>query len=453
MTEISIDNSKLPGVKEVVRDFAVLEDHTLAHTLQEQEIEHHLATNIQRNRLVKKDLQVAKQLQQEEDLQAQARIKNRHNELELLDVEIAQEIQEKLVIEAELRRRQEEKDEDIARLLQEKEEKRRKNYPSSPTQQEPYLDHGGHRKGRHKESEYDRHHRHERPDKPRKERNEPRSEYFESDTKIGIRGHSAESRPFCKYDDDTGHHRHENHPHRSSNKKDRPGRPPPPRSNRHEDLGNDRTNGEHFNEHLSRRGRSQSHEFPGTHSSGKGRHHEHFDASDPKCGDCESERHRRRTPSPKRERQHRDTGCRPKGTRDTHRTKSREEYDAEIARKLQERELKVNVEDVRAAQLAQDEEIARWLMEKEERAYKKSKSREKTDKRRPEEWEQHAHEHVRPRSREGQEQHRSKSDKPYRPLPPAPDEDHEDYTNRSQHNSPRPNSKSQSSHKGSYYRP
>ncbi|XP_053315023.1 coiled-coil domain-containing protein 50 isoform X2 [Spea bombifrons] len=288
MTEISIDNSKLPGVKEVVRDFAVLEDHTLAHTLQEQEIEHHLATNIQRNRLVKKDLQVAKQLQQEEDLQAQARIKNRHNELELLDVEIAQEIQEKLVIEAELRRRQEEKDEDIARLLQEKEEKRRKNYPSSPTQQEPYLDHGG---------------------------------------------------------------------------------------------------------------------------------------------------------------------CRPKGTRDTHRTKSREEYDAEIARKLQERELKVNVEDVRAAQLAQDEEIARWLMEKEERAYKKSKSREKTDKRRPEEWEQHAHEHVRPRSREGQEQHRSKSDKPYRPLPPAPDEDHEDYTNRSQHNSPRPNSKSQSSHKGSYYRP
>ena len=37
------------------------------------------------------------------------------------DCEIAQEIQEKLTIEAERRRIQEKKDEDIARLLQEKE--------------------------------------------------------------------------------------------------------------------------------------------------------------------------------------------------------------------------------------------------------------------------------------------------------------------------------------------
>ncbi|KAM6160534.1 coiled-coil domain-containing protein 50 isoform 2-T2 [Erethizon dorsatum] len=130
MAEVSIDQSKLPGVKEVCRDFAVLEDHTLAHNLQEQEIEHHLASNIQRNRLVQHDLQVAKQLQ-EEDLKAQAQLQKRYKDLEQQDCEIAQEIQEKLAIEAERRRIQEKKDEDIARLLQEKElqeEKKRKKH-------------------------------------------------------------------------------------------------------------------------------------------------------------------------------------------------------------------------------------------------------------------------------------------------------------------------------------
>nr|KAF6477247.1 coiled-coil domain containing 50 [Molossus molossus] len=134
MAEVSIDQSKLPGVKEVCRDFAVLEDHTLAHNLQEQEIEHHLASNIQRNRLVQHDLQVAKQLQ-EEDLKAQAQLQKRYKDLEQQDCEIAQEIQEKLAIEAERRRIQEKKDEDIARLLQEKElqeeKKRKKHFPES----------------------------------------------------------------------------------------------------------------------------------------------------------------------------------------------------------------------------------------------------------------------------------------------------------------------------------
>uniref|UniRef100_A0A670KHE4 Coiled-coil domain containing 50 n=1 Tax=Podarcis muralis TaxID=64176 RepID=A0A670KHE4_PODMU len=115
MAEISIDQSKLPGVKEVCRDFAVLEDHTLAHSLQEQEIEHHLATNVQRNRLVQYDLQMAKQLQEEEDRKARARIQERHKDLERQDCEIAQEIQVKLVIEAEQRRRQEEDDEERKR--------------------------------------------------------------------------------------------------------------------------------------------------------------------------------------------------------------------------------------------------------------------------------------------------------------------------------------------------
>ncbi|XP_061861746.1 coiled-coil domain-containing protein 50 isoform X2 [Colius striatus] len=135
MAGIGIDHSKLPGVKEVCRDFAVLEDHTLAHNLQEQEIEHHLATNVQRNRLVQHDLQMAKQLQEEEDLKARAQIQKHRKDLERQDCEIAQEIQVKLVFEAEQRRRQEEKDEDIARLLQQRElqeeKKRKKHYPES----------------------------------------------------------------------------------------------------------------------------------------------------------------------------------------------------------------------------------------------------------------------------------------------------------------------------------
>ncbi|XP_071998688.1 coiled-coil domain-containing protein 50 isoform X2 [Engystomops pustulosus] len=291
MTEVTIDKSKLPGVKEVCRDFAVLEDHSLAHSLQEQEIEHHLATNVKRNRLVKHDLQVAKQLQEEEDLRAQTRIKHHHNELELLDGEIAQEIQEKLVIEAERKRLQEERDEDIARTLQEKEEKRRKkHYPPRSPEELYYPDHEGH--------------------------------------------HS-------------------------------------------------------------------------------------------------------------------------KGHRDGPQGRSRDIRDAEIARRLQEEELRVNTQDYRAAQLAQDEELARWLMEKEQQSYKKSKGREKlSDRKRPDERELNSHEQSRPRSRE--EPHRSRSDKPYRPLPPAPDEDHSDddhdCTNRNTHGSPRSGSRSQPSHKGSYYR-
>ncbi|KAJ6655525.1 hypothetical protein lerEdw1_005103, partial [Lerista edwardsae] len=179
MAEIGIDQSKLPGVKEVpllgetefeslagilrvelevctaelaavevkggtslCRDFAVLEDHTLAHSLQEQEIEHHLATNVQRNRLVQHDMQIARLLQEEEDRKAQACSQERRKDIERQDCEIAQEIQVKLVIEAEQqRRRQEEDDEDIARILQQKElreEKRRKKPPAEPLLPGPY---------------------------------------------------------------------------------------------------------------------------------------------------------------------------------------------------------------------------------------------------------------------------------------------------------------------------
>ncbi|XP_051874070.1 coiled-coil domain-containing protein 50 isoform X2 [Pristis pectinata] len=128
MAEFSIDQSSLPAVNAVCRQFAVREDHSLAHNLQEQEIEHHLASNVQRNRLVQNDLQVAKKLQEEENKKAQMRLQRRQREMELRDNQMAQVIQDELALENEKRRRQEEKDEAIARKLQEKEEKLRRKH-------------------------------------------------------------------------------------------------------------------------------------------------------------------------------------------------------------------------------------------------------------------------------------------------------------------------------------
>lgn len=306
MAEVTIDQSKLPGVKEVCRDFAVLEDHSLAHSLQEQEIEHHLASNVQRNRLVQHDLQVAKQLQ-EEDLKAQAQLQKRYKDLEQQDCEIAQEIQEKLAIEAERRRIQEKKDEDIARLLQEKElqeeKKRKKHFPES-SGVSAYGD----------------------------------SYYYEDG---GMK----------------------------------------PRV---------------MKEAVS-------------------------------------------TPS-----------------RVTHR--DQEWYDAEIARKLQEEEILATQVDMRAAQVAQDEEIARLLMAEEKKAYKKAREREKSslDKRKHDpEWKPKTAKSAHSKSKESDEPHRSKNDRPARPPPPAmTDAEGLDYTpSGNQHNSTRHYSKSESSHKGFHYKP
>ena len=52
-----------------------------AHSLQEQETEHHLALNVQRNHLVQHDLQVAKQFQNE-NLNAQAQLQKNYKDLE-----------------------------------------------------------------------------------------------------------------------------------------------------------------------------------------------------------------------------------------------------------------------------------------------------------------------------------------------------------------------------------
>ncbi|NXG75553.1 CCD50 protein, partial [Baryphthengus martii] len=232
--------------------------------------EHHLATNVQRNRLVQHDLQVAKQLQEEEDLKARAQ--KHRKDLERQDCEIAQEIQVKLVFEAEQRRRQEEKDEDIARLLQLQEEKKhKKHYPES--QGDSYED-----------------------------------SYYAENGGTRLRGTQQ-----AVYD------------------------------------------------------------------------------------------------TPRRE---------------------QELSDAEIARKLQEEELLANEADQKAAQVAQDEEIARLLMAEEKKALKKGKEREKSSfekRRHDQDWKHEASESTRSRSKEGPETQRHRGERSSRSQPHLDDVEHARY--------------------------
>ncbi|XP_059817178.1 coiled-coil domain-containing protein 50 isoform X3 [Hypanus sabinus] len=149
MAELGIDQSSLPAVNAVCRQFAVREDHSLAHNLQEQEIEHHLASNVQRNRLVQHDLQVAKKLQEEENKKAQIRLQRHQQEIEIHDNHMAQVIRDELALENEKRRRQEEKDEAIARKLQKEEEKlRRKHQVIDREPLDAIFDENGGLKGR-----------------------------------------------------------------------------------------------------------------------------------------------------------------------------------------------------------------------------------------------------------------------------------------------------------------
>ncbi|XP_047442873.1 coiled-coil domain-containing protein 50 isoform X4 [Mugil cephalus] len=320
---VSIDQKKLPGVKEVCRDFAVLEDHCLAYNLQEQEIESHLASNVHKSRLVQKDLQVAKKLQEEEDERAKVQNQKQHVDIERQDNEIAQEIQEQLVRQAEQQRQQEEKDAAIARKLQEKEmkeERRRQKQLESNFEEEYFEDHGGrivHRG----------------------------SGAVVAETKYGV---SEATKGLTKLD-----------------------------------------------------------------------------------------------------------------------IRDQELIDMEVAKKLQEEEIKASKMHVRAAQVAQDEEIARLLMEQEKREYRKNREREKEkerererlamERRRPEgDYRPNPEEVVRPRTREEYEYQRQKNhNKPARPPQPRT----HDYENvnpgyvYSEHPvAPRAPTRPEAAYKGAYYK-
>ncbi|XP_043912389.1 trichohyalin-like isoform X2 [Protopterus annectens] len=118
-----VDQAHLPQVQDVRREFAVLEDGALAHCLQEQEIEQYYASNIQKNRLVQKDIRVARKLQDEEAKQGKSTVVEQQKEIAERDSEYARAIQEEIRKQLEESKRREEEDKEIARRLQEEEER------------------------------------------------------------------------------------------------------------------------------------------------------------------------------------------------------------------------------------------------------------------------------------------------------------------------------------------
>lgn len=557
MDGLGIDQSKLPGVKEVCRDFAVLEDHTLAHNLQEQEIEHHLATNVQRNRLVQHDLQMAKLLQEEEDRKAQVRIQERRKNIERQDCEIAQEIQVKLVIEAEQRRRQEEDDEDIARILQQKElqeEKRRKKPPAEPVQ------HSSHEKGPYPESrdhscdslreptsaclrspqpqsgdrqlQRPREHRRGPPlvsegldlevlgstSEARKARSGQRHRREKQDRKPGswepaveleddelerssrgrrrepvsqerlrgppafildgelecAGGGSRERRPrgqerTCAQDRaDDGSHLYYDRKHVKRQERRLPSLETSPNPVMEERHPNRRRSSSHSPDVARRRLPLEGR--PASKAEARHRDLEELSRQGPRR---DVERERERAGYGTRAILHRgenwemesggqrSPGTKSRGTKEAIYQKPRptfqeqEFYDAEIARKLQEEELLASQVDKRAAQVAQDEEIARLLMAEEKKAYKKAKDRERGSsdkKRRDQDGKQDPNELMRPRSREGHEPHRPRSDKPTRPPPPFTEDPDHPSSPASQHRSVHEAGKPDPSHRGFRYK-
>ncbi|XP_035953390.1 coiled-coil domain-containing protein 50 isoform X2 [Halichoerus grypus] len=486
----------------VCRDFAVLEDHTLAHSLQEQEIEHHLASNIQRNRLVQHDLQVAKQLQ-EEDLKAQAQLQKRYKDLEQQDCEIAQEIQEKLAIEAERRRIQEKKDEDIARLLQEKElqeeKKRKKHFPepsgSSAYGDSYYYENGGVWA--------------ECPKPQSATNNEDGTSYINQPQSRRARELGSGVSRSCRLQSDGNHVKQRNkkpkHPvenleeledHCSSGRflssyslgkvransqidteqrerkrsdHERLQRPPLPKISGEVFLSTGFDDGEANSIHRTRNWEKQSRhqdQLSPKSSQKAGLHcKEAVYGRDHGQGEHRERRHRPRTPpfsESEEQLQLHDTGMKPRGMKEAVSTPSQvahrdqEWYDAEIARKLQEEEILATQVDVRAAQVAQDEEIARLLMAEEKKAYKKAKEREKSslDKRKHDpDWKPKTTKSAHSKSKESDDPHRSKNDRPARPPPPTMTEAEDlDYTHFTNHNSTRHFSKSESSHKGFHHK-
>ncbi|KAK1896998.1 Coiled-coil domain containing protein 50 [Dissostichus eleginoides] len=533
-TDLSIDKNKLPGVKEVCRDFAVLEDHCLAYNLQEQEIESHLASNVNKSRLVQTDLLVAKKLQEEEDLRAKGQIQKQHVETERQDNEIAQEIQEELVRQAEQQLKQEEKDAAIARKLQEKEmkeERRRQKQMESNLEEEYFEDHGAARRHldpdkhrRHKSSSPGRHdayapvssHRDNSPEysstqpkRRRYPRQDPaaphsRSRYPEHPL-VAEGGRSRHADPYPehllpskgKHGDrypeyeptEPGRARGEGGDDTVVKRKEKPVRPPPPQStierDRKKDRQHDRDRGRDLDweKHMVKdqrreqdprgaraggrederqrerdrqiqkdkdrqRVRTMSRErgFEGDPGHSRDRPREDvFDDLELEGGGPGRERSHSRSNGETGRIVHRGSGAVvgeefgvTEATKGLTKLDIREQElkDMEVARKLQEEEIKASKMHVRSAQVAQDEEIAR--LGRPEGDYRPS-----------------SEEVVRPRTRDEQEHQRQRHhNKPSRPPQPRG----QDYENvnagygYSDHAPPRAPTRPEAHIRGAYYK-
>ncbi|XP_068001767.1 coiled-coil domain-containing protein 50 isoform X1 [Melanerpes formicivorus] len=515
MAGIGIDHSKLPGVKEVCRDFAVLEDHTLAHNLQEQEIEHHLATNVQRSRLVQHDLKVAKKLQEEEDLKARAQ--KHQKDLERQDCEMAQEIQVRLVFEAEQRRRQEEKDEDIARLLQLQEEKKHKKHYPEPQghtvyEDSYYAEDGERRWGQPREQVCGRPgggggargvRRRERQEEawlapgeasghrrcpaelppeapPASKASDGRPQPWKSASqgrsrrhpRLDLEGEAEQSASGCSNSWEQQERRAAcrekawrppspdlqsehglSEQGRQSRKPRRPGREKhlpaleveleaeqeawQPGSSQPGSSQPGSSQPLRSAKHRPRpRGRCSPRVVPDEDLHGAESRDSHRRGEE---RDCKRTGHRKPSPSLHAVSQgkvgsyQRDSGTRLRGAQqamyDTPQSEQ-ELTDAEIARKLQEEELLASEADQKAAQVAQDEEIARLLMAEEKKALKKGKEREKSSlekRRHDQDWKRDASESSCSRAKEGPETQRHKGDRSARSQPHVDDFDRARY--------------------------
>ncbi|XP_078483909.1 uncharacterized protein LOC100183971 [Ciona intestinalis] len=124
----SIEQEPVRPVTEAVQEYRVIEDGALAYHLQEREIEHHYACNVENRRTVMQDIRTAQQLQDEEDRRARIFTLEQQAQLEKTDEKLAEAYQEKLfkkhLQEEQERKEREERDNEIAFMLMERERRR-----------------------------------------------------------------------------------------------------------------------------------------------------------------------------------------------------------------------------------------------------------------------------------------------------------------------------------------
>ncbi|XP_078498989.1 uncharacterized protein LOC144754714 isoform X1 [Lissotriton helveticus] len=416
MTEYPIDQSSLPRVEEVRRDFSVREDGALAHCLQEQEIEQHYASNIQKNKLVQKDIRIAKRLQDEEDERNKIRSLEKQRQIEERDSEYARVIQEELRRKAEECQRREEEDKEIAKKLQELEQKEVERWSlDSPTRiQEDSRSQC--RFPSEQEEEY--YYCQEANNKSPKMRNSKRSRRTpEHDCSLQLsKGWTAPTGyPSERSSSQDQPEEHQANSHRNVNQEARNNRNEEqiqivPRGRTHSFEHSERTQSKYSIDQMgeSRHGRSRSLREQGNqfsqHHPGKNRHSKtrsvessEFDASG---RNQHSQRNRSRQlhanlsvtshSSPRKEDGLRsgDTSLEPNPADDLEwqiaelQLQSTDQLlqDEELARRLQEEEEKqlttsrnqIQIEDFRAAQVAQDEEIAKYIQRQELESHRRS---------------------------------------------------------------------------------
>ncbi|XP_059817175.1 coiled-coil domain-containing protein 50 isoform X1 [Hypanus sabinus] len=500
MAELGIDQSSLPAVNAVCRQFAVREDHSLAHNLQEQEIEHHLASNVQRNRLVQHDLQVAKKLQEEENKKAQIRLQRHQQEIEIHDNHMAQVIRDELALENEKRRRQEEKDEAIARKLQKEEEKlRRKHQVIDREPLDAIFDENGdhrktrvHRPDRKSKLAYGSHRNREPRDSQRRGvrgescSKDPMDDWIVEPPRRGRTERLSSSEIEC---DDVCPGTRRQKVGSCPSRKEPPMRPPPPvtsstssyhRQGARPKFAPVRDESQDSSDHgvPCRAKRDCSPKLLGacgySPEEPRGRRGEDRD------GGRRRKERRHSTHSLSPDLQMSEEQCPEQGlkgrmeygvTEAMHgisrmSTKELEMKDAELAQKLQQEEIRATQSSERAAQLARDEEIARLLMEEEKKqVLRKSKERDSsrrteeerrkgsTDWRKPDmERKYDGSEYARARPRDELESLTGKPERPARPPAYRAGSDHLDQRPSSQRPSRPASRPPESPQKVSYYR-